>query len=106
MGGVMAHPHRLASWRSSFSLAALGCAAALAVLLAAPAPARAVDGTASGNDAPAARALGAACAADDDCDSGLCRPFRGHTVQLCTRPCTVETQLDDCPQPLTSGYCS
>jgi hypothetical protein len=36
----------------------------------------------------------------------MCRPFRGHTVQLCTHPCTVETQAQDCPTPITSGYCS
>jgi len=106
----MAHPDRLARGPHARALAALAGAAALAALLAAPVAAHAVDGAVAVDDgtasAPAPRAFGANCASDDDCDSGLCRPFRGHSVQLCTRPCTIDTQVDDCPQPLTSGYCS
>jgi hypothetical protein len=90
--------------------ALISLAAALVAASWAPSSASAVDGALareSGAAAiPAPRAFGAACAQDADCDSSLCRPFRGHTVQLCTRPCTVETQAEDCPTPLTSGYCS
>jgi hypothetical protein len=112
MGGTMARrlvstpPHRLIRF-ALFLVAALVVGAILAPAHArerrAAAPLPVDDGAVA---APPSRALGAACGADADCDSGLCRPFRGHTVQLCTRPCTSETQADDCPVPATSGYCS
>lgn len=55
-------------------------------------------------------AFGAACTADCDCSTSMCRMFQMGAVHLCTRPCTVATAAMDCPGPSTgtctnNGYC-
>lgn len=50
--------------------------------------------------------LGDTCAADDDCESGMCRAFQMMTVQKCTQACTKATEATDCPVPPTSGKCN
>jgi hypothetical protein len=91
----------------SVGLAVFLFAAALGAVILTPTRAAGDDSANNGAvAAPAPRAFGAPCAVDGDCDSGICRNFRGHTIMLCTQACTTNTQTNDCPTPLTSGYCS
>ena len=50
------------------------------------------------------------CTTDCECDSSMCRQFQMGAVHKCTQPCTVATQVADCPAPAlgmctNNGYC-
>ena len=52
------------------------------------------------------KAFGDVCAADSECQSGMCRHFKGRTVKKCTKPCTKATEAADCPRPPSKGMCT
>jgi hypothetical protein len=54
--------------------------------------------------------LGDDCTTDCECDTSMCRQFQMGAVHKCTKPCTVATQVADCPAPAlgmctNNGYC-
>jgi hypothetical protein len=51
-------------------------------------------------DASAKRAFLEACAADAECETGLCYPFNAKGMR-CTRRCTADTQATACLPPST-----
>jgi hypothetical protein len=51
-------------------------------------------------EASAKRAFLEACAADTECETGLCYPFNAKGMR-CTRKCTSDTAATDCPPPST-----
>jgi hypothetical protein len=91
-----------------FALFAYGCGGNLAPLpsadLSAPATAS-VDMLPSDEDAgPTLLPIGQPCTVDAQCQTNVC--FVGGMRSFCTLRCTLATQAQDCPVPVTSGECN
>lgn len=89
-----------------FALFAYGCGGNLAPLpsadLSVPASAS-VDMLSSDEDA-ALEPIGQPCTVDAQCQTDVC--FVGGMRSFCTLHCTMATQAQDCPVPITSGECN